>query len=103
MPNVPPITWTVNGTQLALKVCPGTVGTDGRCCLCGRYVTTTDGPHLRAVFTPAAPTTTAATRCHADGCTLTATHGPAGTPVACWSHAGDWPACTPTTTTEPKP
>jgi len=31
------------------------------------------------------------TKCHADNCTNTATHGPAATAVACWQHAGDWP------------
>ena len=31
-------------------------------------------------------------RCFGDGCTSTATHGPDGIPVACWTHGGDFPA-----------
>jgi hypothetical protein len=31
------------------------------------------------------------TRCRADGCTNTATHGPEREAIVCWGHAGDWP------------
>lgn len=34
---------------------------------------------------------TVPTRCHGDGCTSSATHGPNGEAIACWGHAGDWP------------
>lgn len=34
-------------------------------------------------------------RCHGDGCRMTATHGPSGEAVACWSHAGDFPCVAP--------
>jgi hypothetical protein len=29
--------------------------------------------------------------CAMERCTSTATHGPAGEAVVCWSHAGEWP------------
>lgn len=33
--------------------------------------------------------------CSAPRCTSTATHGPDGAAVSCWSHAGDWPEVAP--------
>ena len=32
-----------------------------------------------------------AVMCHMEHCTSTATHGPSGEAIVCWSHAGDWP------------